>query len=199
MDMQLDPSQHRVVDHDGGPLLVLGSPGTGKTTVLVERWVRLATQTIEPHRVLLLVPMRERALALRDELPWRLPQQAIIEAPVHTWHAFAYHLVTRYYGKLGYGAPPVRLTTAEQWAVVRALLDAENPKDWGGFADHLRADAFVSEVADFCVRAGHRGLSDDDLRKLAERRPEHAAVALFCIRYRKHLHEIGRASCRERV
>ena len=191
MDMQLDTAQSRVVDHDGGPLLVLGSPGTGKTTVLVERWVRLAKQTGEPHRVLLLVPVRERALALRDELPWRLPQEAIIEAPVHTWHAFAYHLVTRYYGKLGYAAPPVRLTTAEQWAVVRQLLDAEKPKDWGSFADHLRADAFVGEVADFCVRAGHRGLSDDDLQELAAQRPEHAAVALFCVRYRKYLHEMA--------
>jgi superfamily I DNA/RNA helicase/RecB family exonuclease len=186
MDMTLDAAQQRVVDHDGGPLLVLGSPGTGKTTVLVERWVRLACE-IEPHRVLLLVPTRERALALRDELPWRLPQAAIIEAPVHTWHAFAYHLVTRYYPKLGYSAPPVRLTTAEQWAVVRQLLAAEDPKGWGGYADHLGADAFVSEVADFCVRAGHRGLSDADLEQLAMRRPEHAAVALFCVRYRTHL------------
>jgi len=189
MAIQLDPVQRGVVDHDGGPLLVLGSPGTGKTTVLTERWVRLAMETNEPHRVLLLVPTRERALALRDELPWRLPQEAIIEAPVHTWHAFAYHLVTRYYAKLDYAAPPVRLTTAEQWAVVRQLFDAEDAKAWGGFGEHLRADAFVSEVADFCVRAGHRGLTDDDLQQLAGRRPEHAAVALFCIRYRKHLHE----------
>jgi superfamily I DNA/RNA helicase/RecB family exonuclease len=189
MDLQLDPAQRSVVDHDGGPLLVLGSPGTGKTTVLVERWVRLATQSEEPHRILLLVPTRDRALVLRDELPWRLPQAAIIEAPVHTWHAFAYHLVTRYYGKLGYAAPPVRLTTAEQWAVCKQLLGAEKSKDWGGFADHLGADAFVSEVADFCVRAGHRGLSDDDLTELAARRPEHAAVAHFCLRYRTHLKE----------
>ena len=189
MDVDLDAAQAAVVGHDGGPLLVLGSPGTGKTTVLVERWVWLASGAEEPHRVLLLVPTRERALALRDQLPWRLPQAAIIEAPVHTWHAFAYHLVTRYYGKLGYAAPPVRLTTAEQWAVVRQLLAAEEGKNWGGFADHLGADAFVGEVADFCVRAGHRGFADDDLRKLAAQRPEHAAVALFCIRYRAHLHE----------
>src|SRR5688572_17575244 len=103
--LTLDEAQRRVVDHDGGPLLALGSPGTGKTTVLVERWVRLATSVAEPHRVLLLVPTRERALALRDELPWRLDAQAIVEVPVHTWHALAYHLVTRYYRKLGYTQP----------------------------------------------------------------------------------------------
>ena len=32
----LDAEQQRVVDHAGGPLLVLAGPGTGKTTTLVE-------------------------------------------------------------------------------------------------------------------------------------------------------------------
>ena len=32
----LDPAQQAVVDHRGGPLLVLAGPGTGKTTTLVE-------------------------------------------------------------------------------------------------------------------------------------------------------------------
>ena len=33
---QLDADQQQVVDHRGGPLLVLAGPGTGKTTTLVE-------------------------------------------------------------------------------------------------------------------------------------------------------------------
>ena len=33
---ELDEHQQRVVDHEGGPLLVLAGPGTGKTTTLVE-------------------------------------------------------------------------------------------------------------------------------------------------------------------
>ena len=32
----LDADQQAVVDHPGGPLLVLAGPGTGKTTTLVE-------------------------------------------------------------------------------------------------------------------------------------------------------------------
>src|SRR5919108_5829510 len=146
--MQLDNAQARVVTHDGGPLLVCGSPGTGKTTVLVERWVRLATDVVEPHRVLLLVPTRERALALRDELPFRLDRPAVLEVPVHTWHALAYPLVTRYYRRLGYDQPPIRLTNAEQTSVVRELLATERPKDWGRYGDYLTSEAFALEVAD---------------------------------------------------
>ena len=33
---RLDPTQQAVVDHRGGPLLVLAGPGTGKTTTIVE-------------------------------------------------------------------------------------------------------------------------------------------------------------------
>ncbi len=182
----LDEAQARVVSHDGGPLLVLGGPGTGKSTVLVERWVRLAKEVTEPHRVLLLVPTRERALALRDDLPYRLSQDAVLEVPVHTWHALAYHLVTRYYRRLGYTQPPTRLTTAEQWSVVRDLLATEDVAVWGRYGEHLTTEAFTSEVADFCVRAGYRGMSDDDLRTIGTQR-EHMPIADFALRYRRQL------------
>src|ERR1700753_3978893 len=34
--LRLDPEQRQVVEHRGGPLLVLAGPGTGKTATLVE-------------------------------------------------------------------------------------------------------------------------------------------------------------------
>ena len=45
----LDEHQQRVVDHPGGPLLVLAGPGTGKTTTLVEAIVdRIETRGAAP-------------------------------------------------------------------------------------------------------------------------------------------------------
>ena len=47
----LDEYQQRVVDHPGGPLLVLAGPGTGKTTTLVEAIVdRIEHRGADPTR-----------------------------------------------------------------------------------------------------------------------------------------------------
>ena len=47
----LDEFQQAVVDHDGGPLLVLAGPGTGKTTTLVEAVVdRIENRGPAPSR-----------------------------------------------------------------------------------------------------------------------------------------------------
>jgi len=58
----LDPSQRAVVDHPGGPLLVLAGPGTGKTTTLVECVVdRIERRGATPDSILVLTVSRKAA------------------------------------------------------------------------------------------------------------------------------------------
>ena len=60
----LDTDQQRVVDHPGGPLLVLAGPGTGKTTTLVEAIVdRIERRGADPSQVLALTFSRKAAMA----------------------------------------------------------------------------------------------------------------------------------------
>ena len=52
---RLDEAQQLVVDHKGGPLLVLAGPGTGKTTTIVEAVAeRIDRRGIDPDRILVL-------------------------------------------------------------------------------------------------------------------------------------------------
>jgi DNA helicase-2/ATP-dependent DNA helicase PcrA len=49
----LTAAQRRAVTHEGGPLLVLGAAGTGKTRVLVERFAWLVDQGVPDEEILL--------------------------------------------------------------------------------------------------------------------------------------------------
>nr|WP_279582595.1 UvrD-helicase domain-containing protein [Fodinicola feengrottensis] len=61
-----DPGQRAVIDHHNGPLRVLGGPGTGKTTALVEAVVARIASGVPPEKVLLLAFDRRTAAALRE-------------------------------------------------------------------------------------------------------------------------------------
>ena len=92
---ELDDDQQAVVDHDGGPVLVLAGPGTGKTTTLVESVVdRVQRRGLSPDQVLVLTFSRRAADELRARITARLGQTTA-GAVAMTFHAFCYALVRR--------------------------------------------------------------------------------------------------------
>src|SRR5690348_5201886 len=100
-----DADQQRVVDHPGGPLLVLAGPGTGKTTTLVEAIAdRIERRGADPSQVLALTFSRKAAEQLRDRVTARL-QRTTGAAICSTIHSFAYGLVRRYAPSELYRAP----------------------------------------------------------------------------------------------
>jgi DNA helicase II / ATP-dependent DNA helicase PcrA len=62
----LDPAT--LVSHSGSPLLVLGSAGSGKTRLILERFLWLVEQGTLPERIVLLLPSAARADAARAAL-----------------------------------------------------------------------------------------------------------------------------------
>lgn len=183
-----DDVQGEVIEHEVGPLCVLGGPGSGKTTVLEERFVRLAcSEGASADRILLLVPNRTQKIALIERLTHRLLFEAgldaVIDVPVYTWYGFANHLVSRHYDKLGYAEPPVLLTAPEQWGDIRDALAAEPETNWPYHKHLLTNRGFVDEIVDFSIRAKQRFLEEDDLRRLENARPQWAEIIRF---YRAH-------------
>jgi superfamily I DNA/RNA helicase len=116
----LDEAQQRVVDHKGGPLLVLAGPGTGKTTTIVAAVAeRIERRGTNPSRILVLTFSRRAAGELRDRITARLGRTTS-EPLALTFHSYAYALVRREFVLAG-DQPPRLLSAPEQLLEIRRI------------------------------------------------------------------------------
>ncbi|WP_435770888.1 ATP-dependent helicase [Nocardioides sp. SYSU DS0651] len=191
----LDEQQRRVVDHAGGPLLVLAGPGTGKTTTLVEAIVdRIERRGARPDEVLALTFSRKAADQLRDRVTARLGRTTGMQLS-STFHSFAYALVRRYAPAELYEAPLRLLSAPEQDVVLRELL-ADHPESvrWPErFRHALGTRGFAREVHAVLARAREKSLDGDRLRRLGEAEgiEEYVAAGLFLEQYLDSLDSQG--------
>ncbi|MGJ7419978.1 ATP-dependent helicase [Streptomyces cinereoruber] len=189
---RLDAAQREVVEHDGGPLLVLAGPGTGKTTTLVEAVAARMEKGADPERLLVLTFSRKAAVELRDRMATRLGGRRPPQAT--TFHSYCYALI-RAHQDAGLFAEPLRLLSGpEQDLAVRELLAGQIDLEKSGLGgvrwpDELRAclttRGFADEVRAVLARSRELGLEPDALARFADRvgRPDWKAAAGFLAEY----------------
>src|SRR3954469_24811996 len=166
----LDEFQRSVVDHPGGPLLVLAGPGTGKTTTLVEAIVeRVDRRGADPDSVLALTFSRKAAEQLRDRVTARLGR-TMATTLSSTFHSFAYGLVRRYSPVDLYAAPLRLLSAPEQDVILQELLAGNRDSGlWpAGLSKALGTRGFAREVQSVLSRAREKGLDPVDLKVMGE-------------------------------
>lgn len=177
--LALDPSQQAVVSWNRGPALVLGGPGTGKTSVLVEAALQRVAEGAAPSSILLLVFGRDAAAEMRQTLALRIGAG---EPPrVSTFHSFALDLVSRTQEP---GVPLLLLSGAEQERAVREIIDgtladAALAARWPGeLREALPTQGFAREVRSAFAAARALGLSGDEVARIGRRdgSPAWAAV-----------------------
>ncbi|NEE04128.1 ATP-dependent helicase [Phytoactinopolyspora halotolerans] len=186
---QLDESQRRVVEHRGGPLLVLAGPGTGKTTTLVEAVVdRVERDGLSPDQVLVLTFSRQAASELRERIARRL-SRTVREPLARTFHSYAFGLLRREAVQRGDPAPRL-ISGAEQDVLIRDLLRGDVEElgaDYWPEKLHraLLTRGFARELRDLLMRAVERGLSPDELEAIGRRegRADWVAAARFAHQY----------------
>jgi superfamily I DNA/RNA helicase/RecB family exonuclease len=185
---RLDQSQQQVVDHAGGPLLVLAGPGTGKTTTIVATVAdRIENRGISPERILVLTFSRKAAAELRERITARL-KRTTREPLAVTFHSYAYALARREFVLAG-DEPPRLLSAPEQLLEVRRMLKGESSDGGSRWPERLRpalgTRGFAEEVRDLLLRAAERGLDGRGLRQLGKLkdRDDWMAAAAFLDRY----------------
>ncbi|MFE7586316.1 ATP-dependent helicase [Streptomyces gardneri] len=189
---QLDAAQREVVDHTGGPLLVLAGPGTGKTTTLVEAVAARMERGADPERLLVLTFSRKAAVELRDRMATRLGGRRPPQAT--TFHSYCYALIRAHQDAELFAEPLRLLSGPEQDLAVRELLAGQIDLEKAGLGqvgwpDELRAclttRGFADEVRAVLARSRELGLGPDALARFAERvgRPDWKAAAGFLAEY----------------
>jgi len=185
---RLDEAQRSVVEHRGGPLLVLAGPGTGKTTTIVEAVAeRIEGRGVDPARILVLTFSRKAAGELRDRITARL-RRTTSEPLALTFHSYAYALARREFVLAG-DQPPRLLPAPEQLLEIRRMLRGEVADGAPYWPERLKAAlatrGFAEELRDVLMRAAERGLDGKALRQLGRqcKRDDWVAAGGFLDRY----------------
>ncbi len=182
-----------------GLVRILGGPGTGKSSLLVDAAVAHISAGVDPESVLLLtgsgrIGMRERSRLTTALLRSRTtgPCRAAVREPlVRTVHSYAYAVLRRAAERAG-DAPPRLVTSAEQDAIIRELLagDLEDgPHAAAAWPAHLRpalsTAGFATELRNLLARCSERGVDPQELQRLGRRcrRPEWTAAGQFARQY----------------
>ncbi|WP_031937445.1 ATP-dependent helicase [Prescottella defluvii] len=181
------------------PWQILGGPGTGKTSLIVDAAVARIVAGADPESVLVLTQSRRAATAVREQITAGLlvaeaetgteaGPRATREPLVRTVHSYAFAVLRLQ--AAAHGNPPPRLITgAEQDVVLRELLRGDIADGGEMWPERLRPalgmTGFAVELRNLMLRANERGLGPEDLMDLGHEhaKPEWVAAGRFAMHY----------------
>lgn len=95
--MKLNPNQLEASRHDKGPALVLAVPGSGKTTVIVNRIKHLIEDKgVSPYKILAITFAKSQQLDMQKRILEALDENYAKEVGVLTIHALSYKIIREY-------------------------------------------------------------------------------------------------------
>ena len=182
-----------------GSVRVLGGPGTGKSSLLIDVAAARIGAGAEPESVLLLTGSGRIGAQARSALTTTLlrAQAAhggppVIRQPlIRSVHSYAF-AVLRLAAQRAGGPPPRLVTSAEQDAIIAELLAgevADGPDPTAPWPAELRAAlgtaGFAAELRELLTRCAERGVDPQQLERVGQLsgRPEWTAAGRFARRY----------------
>lgn len=184
--LALTPDQHRAVTHPHGTLLVIGGAGTGKTSVLAQRFAWIAGGDVLPEAVLAIAGSETASDALRADVEGAI-EGGYEELAIFTMERLCERLLRDEAIEAGLDPFVVTLTPAERTAMLLERIDEltlrshdlrGNPsallRSVVARIDRLKEEAITA--GDYETWAREIASDDDASRTRAEREREFAGL-----------------------
>ena len=158
---------------------IFGSPGSGKTSALVARFLHLVESGISPPEIVVIAATRESANTLRDQLA--LEYQGASEGPLaKTLTSLAFSILASDAKRTGELAP-VLVSGSEQDQMLKEILEENDGTSWPKNLDSgvRLLTGFRTELRDLIAASLEHGLTPAKLTELgkAQNLPQWAAAA----------------------
>ena len=192
---ELSPSQLSAASLPANAVgTVFGSPGSGKTSALVARFLHLVENGISPAGIVVIAATRESANTLRDQLA--LEYQGATNGPIaKTLTSLAFSILAidaKQKGELA----PVLVSGSEQDQLLKEVLEQSDQTSWPKNLDsQVRSlTGFRTELRDLIAACLEHGINPTKLAELgkAQNLPQWVAAAGAFESYLAKLHTAGR-------
>lgn len=121
--MEFNDEQNMAINWFKGPLLVLGTPGSGKTTVILQRVKKLVQERgIDPNRILVITFTKAAAMSMEERFRRQVQEESGVR--FSTFHAFFYWVVRTAYRL----SPDAVLQEDERLQWIRQILFRISPE-----------------------------------------------------------------------
>lgn len=179
-EFELDESQRQVVSNDPQrSLAVIGAPGSGRTTTLIELVARRIDSGYRPEEIIAVAANRKLAADLRDRIEQRVRVAATGGTLGRTAASLAIEIIAEEHARRGEPAPKL-ITGSQQDDIladlVAGLLDPDAPgvgmraelrwPDWFK-PETLELAGFRAEMRALLTGMVEEGITPDGLRSLA--------------------------------
>ena len=163
-NLELAPLQQKVRDLPATEIVpVFGSPGSGKTTALVARFLQLVASGCSPDQVAVIAATRESANTLRDQLA--LEYQGVSTGPLaKTLTSLAFSILATKAKREGKKSP-VLVSGSEQDQLLKEVLTEVDSSSWPKNLDSTvrSLTGFRTELRDLIAACLEHGISPNQL------------------------------------
>ncbi len=145
---QEDPFQQLATAHGGGPAVVFGGAGTGKTTCVAERVAYLVGHGANPERILVFFYSPEIGKVIRSQLGLLLDKSVSERVQLYTWQDLGLKILKENPQAIKRKAP-IKIEPNSQKVIERVLAKAKKDFDptrleLSGDLDEFTAASFIS-------------------------------------------------------